>query len=432
MSLTLDLLFYVFLTPPAIAGILVYRMKSCRAPFLLCLVSLAGAATLFAVGKYITLWIVGRVLQGISAGTLWGACLALLADTVGTEGLGQAVGLVGYSMATGPIIGTMVGGVVYDHGGYLAVFGPIFVMLGMAALLMLAMIERKIAQTWLEADDKLFEGNARTDISVSSMARPTSSDMSPTMTDESDELTLKVPNAGQGFLHHLHTAIMLLASRKMMLSLAGGFLQSFLNVAFDSTLPLEVNTLFGWQQTGQGLIFIPILLPCALQPCFGRICDKYHHGKRLLAAAGLILSVPAYISLGFVTQDNLGQKAIFCILLLVIGTCMSMAMPAIMAEIGSLVENADKQNPQAVIGFTTAWTWSLATAAFAGGALFGPLFAGFIRNAAGWQTTTWSLGLVSAFTGVLMLLFLGGWIGKIHAKAPLSRRTSDTCRDGNV
>lgn len=46
----------------------------------------------------------------------------------------------------------------------------------------------------------------------------------------------------------------------MLVSLVGGLLQSSLNLAFDSTLPLVVDALFGWEQTGQGLIFITILL----------------------------------------------------------------------------------------------------------------------------------------------------------------------------
>ena len=97
------------------------------------------------------LWVAGRLLQGISAGMLWVVCLALLTDTVGPAAIGQAVGVIGIPMSLGSILGPLLGGAIYAHCGYYAVFGLIFAMLGLDALLRLAMIERRVAQKWLEA-----------------------------------------------------------------------------------------------------------------------------------------------------------------------------------------------------------------------------------------------------------------------------------------
>ena len=74
------------------------RMGSRRTPFLLCLISLTGATALLVVGTSIGFWIAGRLLQGVSAGILWVVCLALLTDTVGQAGIGQAVGVIGVPM----------------------------------------------------------------------------------------------------------------------------------------------------------------------------------------------------------------------------------------------------------------------------------------------------------------------------------------------
>ena len=194
----------------------------------------------------------------------------------------------------------------------------------------------------------------------------------------------------------------------MLVSLVGGLLQSSLNVAFDSTLPLVVNSLFGWDQTGQGLIFIIIWLPSLLQPVFGAITDRYQQGRRPLAAGGYLLSTPAFVLLRLITQDTLGQKALLCGLLVIIGLGMAIAMPAIIAEIGATVADAEKKDPQAIKRSAMATGWSLANAAYAAGCLVGPLFAGLIRNAAGCQTTVWCLGLLSGVTSVFLLLFLGG------------------------
>ena len=410
----------ISVTLPAAAGLFMDRIESRRTPFLLCLLCLTGATALLAVGTNVGLWVAGRLLQGVSAGMLWVVCLALLTDTVGPAGLGRAVGVIGIPMSIGPIVGPLLGGVIYARGGYYAVFGLMFAMLGIDAVLRLVMIEKKVAQKWLEAEavqadiPNDIEG---TDSPASPTSFPESSDTSKTMPRD-DEKTMNAARPSDQILHHqLPPVFRLLLSFRMLVGLAGGLLQSSLNVAFDSTLPLVVNALFGWQQTGQGLIFIAILLPSLLQPVFGAITDRYQQGRRLLAASGCLLATPAYVLLRFVTQDTLGQKTLLCALLVVIGLAMAIAMPAIIAEIGATVADAEKEDPRAIRRSVIATGWSLVNAAYAAGCLIGPLFAGLIRNAAGWQTTTWCLGLLSALTGLFLLLCLGGWVGKLGPKS---------------
>lgn len=48
--------------------------------------------------------------------------MAILADTVGQEGVGPAMGCIGMSIAIGVLIGPVVGGVLYHNYGYLSVF----------------------------------------------------------------------------------------------------------------------------------------------------------------------------------------------------------------------------------------------------------------------------------------------------------------------
>jgi len=251
---------------------------------------------------------------------------------------------------------------------------------------------------------------------------PEFSDTAHAVTVIGNETSIGAPHSSQTLRNRFPPILRHVLSFRMLVGLAGGLLQSSLNVAFDSTLPLTVNALFGWQQTGQGLIFITILLPSLLQPEFGTITDRYQQGRRLLAAGGCLLATPAYVLLRLVTQDTLGQKVLLCVLLVVIGLAMAIAMPAIIAEIGATVADAEKEDPQAVKRSVIATGWSLVNAAYAAGCLIGPLFAGLIRNTAGWQTTTtWCLGLLSAVTGVFLLLCLGGWIGKFGPKADISR-----------
>ena len=410
----------MFLILPAAAGLFMDRMESRRNPFLLCLLCLTGATALLAIGTNVGLWVAGRLLQGVSAGMLWVVCLALITDTVGPAGIGRAVGVIGIPMSIGPIVGPLLGGVIYAHGEYYAVFGLMFAMLGVDALLRLVMIEKRVAQKWLEAEAVQSETPKvipEADSPASPTPCPKASDTSSTMTGHGDETTNGARPSSRILHHQLPPKVRLLLSFRIFVGLAGGLLQSSLNVAFDSTLPLVVNALFGWQQTGQGSIFITILLPSLLQPIFGAMTDSYQQGRRLLAAGGCLLATPAYVLLRLVTQDTLGQKALLCALLVIIGLAMAIAMPAIIAEIGASVSDAEKNDPRAINGSVIATGWSLINAAYAAGCLLGPSFAGLIRNAAGWQTTTWCLGLLSASTGVFLLLCLEGWIGKLRPKA---------------
>ncbi|KAL8742956.1 MAG: hypothetical protein Q9190_004632 [Brigantiaea leucoxantha] len=360
------------------------------------------ATALLAVGTNVGLWVAGRLLQGVSAGMLWVVCLALLIDTVGAAGIGQAVGVIGIPMSIGPIVGPLFGGVIYSHGGYYAVFGLMFAMLSVDAVLRLAFIEKRAAQKWLEAEPVQPD-------TPSVRLGPSTTAYAINCNETTDEASL----SSQTPHKRIPPLLKVLWSFRMLIGLTGGLLQSSLNVSFDSTLPLIVNALFGWQQTGQGLIFITILLPSLLQPVFGAMTDRYQQGRRLLAAGGCYLATPAYVLLRLVTQDTLNHKALLCVLLLIIGLGMAIAMPAIIAEIGATVADAEKNYPQAIKRSVIATGWSLVNASYAAGCLVGPLFAGFIRDAAGWQTTTWCLGLLSAFTGAFLLLCLGGWIGRI-------------------
>ena len=340
----------MILNVPAAAGFFMDRMGSRRAPFLICLVALGGATALLAVGTNIGLWVAGRLLQGVSAGMLWVVCLALLTDTVGAAGIGQAVGIIGIPMSIGPIVGPLLGGVIYAHGGYYGVFGLMFAMLGVDTLLRLVMIERKVAQKWLEdetvqprtSDKHLESGTLKSSIPCVEMS-PTSC----TVAESGDKIKDQEAPTTPSRHRHLPPKLRLLLSFRMSVALIGGLLQSSLNVAFDSTLPLIVNSLFGWEQTGQGLIFITILLPSLLQPVFGAITDRYKNGRRLLAAGGCLLAVPAYVLLRLVTQNTLAQKALLCVLLVIIGLGMAIAMPAIIAEIGATVADAEKTDPDA-------------------------------------------------------------------------------------
>ena len=93
-----------------------------------------------------------------------------------------------------------------------------------------------------------------------------------------------------------------------------------------------------------------------------------------------------------------------------------------MAEVTYVVEAKEKANPGRY-GSTGAYAqaYGLFIAAFAAGTLIGPVWAGYVRDAAGWGTMTWSLGLFSFTGAVPCLIWTGGLITKDNAKTGAER-----------
>ena len=83
----------------------------------------------------------GRILQGMSAAVVWTVGLALLADTVGHEKIGQAMGYVAMSMSVSVLVGPLLGGVVYDKAGFYAVFTMGFGVIGVDIVLRVLLVE---------------------------------------------------------------------------------------------------------------------------------------------------------------------------------------------------------------------------------------------------------------------------------------------------
>ena len=132
-----------------VAGFYADKMSSRRLPLLVGLVALGGATVLLMLGKSIVILIMGRILQGLSAGVVWSAGLALLADTVGSR-IGVAMGYVAISTNVGMLISPVVGGAVYGVAGYYAVFYVGCSIVIFDIILRLMLVEKKVARQWLQ------------------------------------------------------------------------------------------------------------------------------------------------------------------------------------------------------------------------------------------------------------------------------------------
>ncbi|KAL3477480.1 major facilitator superfamily domain-containing protein [Aspergillus californicus] len=397
-------------SPPA--GYLADRINSRRWPLLLGLIALAGSTALLCVGTHIALWITGRLCQGASAAVVWTVGCALLVDTVDKDGLGQALGYIGMGMTFGAMGGPLLGGVLYEHGGYYSVFGLAFALIVVDIVLRLLLVERKDAAVWLEGLDGRQGQETPVEPDVerqkdnagqSHQGPPLSNTVTPNTVTPNQLPTQKRKSA-------LHT---LLASTRLIVSLWAYFVLSLVLTSFDSVLPLFVEETFHWQQTAQGLIFIPLTIPHIIDPIIGFLNDRFPQSRRFIASGAFFAAVPILTLLRFVTDSSTSHVVLLCALLALLGLCLASTLAIILVEVSYVVREKEERNPEVWgKGGAMALAYGVLNSAWAGGSLAGPFLAGFVRESQGWGTMAWVIALIVGVTGVPVFFWMGGFIWK--------------------
>jgi MFS family permease len=77
------------------------------------------------------------------------AGLSIVTDAVDRASLGQMIGYLGTAMTLGFMSGPLLGGLLYQIGGFYAIFGMAFGIVALDFFLRLAVAEKRIAERWL-------------------------------------------------------------------------------------------------------------------------------------------------------------------------------------------------------------------------------------------------------------------------------------------
>lgn len=382
-------------TSSAICGWLADRAKSRRMPLLCGLLALAGATLLLCLGRSTTAMLIGRILQGASAAVVWTVGLALMADTVRPTEIGQMVAWVSLSLTLAELAGPLLGGIVFNKGGYFPVFYMSFGMIIIDIILRAMLVEKKIAKQWLFTE----EPPPVNDVSLPFQ--------SPTINPIAE--TPQLTNGKPSPLKNRYPIMILLSSRRLWSALWLSLFQCVLLTAFEATLPLRVAEVFHWNSLGAGLVFLASALTTFSAPLVGMFVDSY--GPRLPAVLGFLFATIPLVLLLLINHSGLRQIVFLCALLALLGLALTTAMVPLMAEITYSVSAQEKRHP-GVFGERGAYAqaYGIWNCAFAGGVLIGPLWGGFVRDRAGWSTMCWSLGVLSAVCVVPAALWTGGWI----------------------
>ncbi|KAI3342362.1 MFS transporter-like protein [Ustulina deusta] len=394
-----------------IAGIYADHTSSRRWPFLLGLVALAASTFLLAFGHSVGLFILGRVLQGLSAAVVWSVGCALLVDTTGSS-VGVAMGYVNISMSIALLLAPVIGGVAYNNAGYLAVYYVAFGVVGLDIVLRLVMIEKKVARQWIKEPET---GNSQIDVENTPPTDPSSGEPlrnSAAITNIETGATASVAQASHGNAskpdqekHRSRPVIALLKSPRLLAALYGILVESGILIGFDAVLALFVRKLFGWNSTAVAVLFLALFIPGFIAPLAGWLSDKY--GAKWPSFAGFVATIPVLISLRFVTENTIQHKVLLGFLLALAGATLPFSMTPLMAEISYVIEAKEAENP-GIFGEKGVYglAYGLFNMAFALGGIIGPIWAGYVVESAGWGTLTWNFGLWSA-SAALVVFFWG-------------------------
>ncbi|THC88712.1 hypothetical protein EYZ11_011837 [Aspergillus tanneri] len=352
------------------------RTKTKQLPFMLGLVVVGGATLLFSLTTSLPLILFARVLQGLSTAIVFTIGFSLLLDTVGSERIGRAVGFTSMSLSLGLFGGPIVGGFVYDMAGYFAVFVPAFALIMLEVVLSLLLQPPSRSLECLET---------------------------PVQRDEQSPL---LPATGPPDKQTSPTLVILLRSPRFLVAMVGMCMLNTFMTAFEAVLPVYLHELCDYDSSQVAIVFLSNTLPMVLSPLSGNVVDKV--GPFWPAVAGFALAAPSMMLLSLIQHNTVLCSLLLRLFLFLFGCGISMAMPAMMTEISMATKAVEKRYP-GIFGSQGAYSqaYGLSNAAFAGGTLAGPLYAGYLREWAGWTAMSLSLGGLSVVMVILVVVFTG-------------------------
>lgn len=234
----------------AIFGWFADRTTSRRRPYLIGLLALLLSTMLLCFGTNVYILVLGRALQGLSAAAVWTVGLAMLVDTVGQGRMGQTMGYISVATVTGLLGAPVLGGILYDRGGYYCVFGVSFGVITIDILLRALVIERDPAPPSHDQVHQSNYGSIETSCPVYTEnlpqegplpvvidSRDSTKQPSVTLIAVDDESPLILPkeqdNAASKLVIQLPPILTLLTSPRLLAALWGNFIQTALMGSFE-------------------------------------------------------------------------------------------------------------------------------------------------------------------------------------------------------
>ena len=352
------------------------QTRTRQLPFLLGVGVMGGATVLFSLTTSLPWIVLARVLQGCSTAIVFTIGFSLLRETVGDRHIGRAIGFTSMSLSGGLFAGPIVGGFLYDLAGYFAVFIPAFVLVAVEFLLRLLLI------------------TPQHDLGLKQS--PTDGDRRPLIAGTAGPPARASPRTP--------AVVTLMRTPRFAVAMLGMFILNSFMTALEAVLPVYLPEVFLYRSTQIAIVFLSNTVPMICSPVGGSLVD--HWGPFWPAVLGFALITPSLMLLSLIRVPSILTSMLLRLFLFLFGCGVSMAMPALMTEV-ILAKDDMEQGDPGIFGERGACSqaYGLSNAAFAGGTLVGPLYAGYMRETAGWTAMNISLGVCSGLMMVLIIVF---------------------------
>ncbi|PPJ61023.1 hypothetical protein CBER1_02023 [Cercospora berteroae] len=288
--------------------------------------------------------VIGRSIQAIGGNAAWIVGLATLAETVGKENTGEALGAVSSFFTSGTMFGSMASGFLLHYVGYRATWAVAIAALIVDMIMRAVMIENKkesadqrtafdtspgdmeAAQTNTAADEQVNErtallgSDASSDTEYQSFLMP----QTPNADDHDDDPKLfnstnnsrpdfpsssppsppprpaPIPSASRT-PENLYKFI--LTNPRALTALAAHATSAIITTSIDTTLPLHAQRTFDWNSAQISLMFLLLQLPSLILATFmGMLKDRI--GAKHLTSFGFLAQSASLWVLGAATQDS--------------------------------------------------------------------------------------------------------------------------------
>lgn len=259
-----------------------------RKKLLICgLLGLAFTTMVFAFAANFWFLVLARFLQGLSASIPWTAGLALLAENFPKEERGKAMGTAMSGQAGGVLLGPLIGGWLFEWGGYKL---PFFTATGLAAIAAILSV--------------LFLKN---------------------VTDKRSE--------------SFTTPFKVLRSKQMLIVAGVAVIGSSVFASIEPTLPIHFNKNFELSPGVIGTMFIIVTLSYGLMaPMIGAFSTKFGYVKTIMV--GIVLAAVILPLNAFPTQLWV-QIITLALLGISLGTVLTPSMPKLV-EISQSLGNVSQ------------------------------------------------------------------------------------------
>lgn len=234
------------------------------------LVIIIGSTLLLCLTKVLWLYFVGRLVQGISAGVVWTIGLAIIADTGDYDNMAFLMSFPGIGTSLGTFLGPLIGDVVYERAGYYPVFYICFGILLVDVVLRLFMLEK--SQLHDKRHKRALELSTQ-DLSLLSPELVTYMNRYIDFVGNSEEAERKQKELEEQFGSRLtllgrQFKIPMVISILKDVRVANAILLaigiSWVMASVDSTVPLHLEEIFGFNSLQSGLVFLAQPFPLFL------------------------------------------------------------------------------------------------------------------------------------------------------------------------